>query len=67
MYELIFRTRNLPRTPNTKSFMPMIIPHLIHTPLQNAETPLQNAPRVSDAQGDVRAIQALLGPFSRVF
>ena len=45
----------------------MIIPHSIRTPLQTAETALQNAPRVSDAQGDLPAHLALLGPFSREF
>ena len=42
----------------------MIIPHLMHTPLQNAEKPLQNAPSPADGQGDAPALLALLGPFS---
>ena len=47
--------------------MHLIIPQPTNTTLQNAVKPLQNAPRVSDAQGDVRALRALLGPFSREF
>ena len=34
-----------------------------HTPLQNAKSPLQNAPKKPDAQGEGQAAPALLGPF----
>ena len=32
-------------------------------PLQNAKSPLQNAPKVSDGQGEGKSAPALLGPF----
>ena len=37
------------------------------TPFKNATKPFKNAPSASRAQGDVHALQALLGAFSREF
>jgi len=34
-----------------------------HTPLQNAKSPLQNAPKKPDGQGEGESAPALLGPF----
>ncbi|MBQ6339041.1 MAG: DUF935 family protein [Kiritimatiellae bacterium] len=60
-----YKLEKAPETPQPGLFGGLNSDRTPHTPLQNAKTPLQNAPKKPDAQGEGQEPAALLGPFLR--
>lgn len=60
-----YKLEKAPETPQPGLFGGLNSDRTPHTPLQNAKTPLQNAPSETDGQGEVADPGALLGPFLR--
>ena len=60
-----YKLEKAPETPQPGLFGGLNSDRTPHTPLQNAKAPLQNAPKMPDAQGEGRESAALLGPFLR--
>ena len=60
-----YKLEKAPETPQPGLFGGLNSDRTPHTPLQNAKSPLQNAPKKPDAQGEGQDPAALLGPFLR--